>query len=98
MKAENIIPAQAGWWVVMYTEEACVDSIRAVYPVIAWQQIDDDLIPLTWDIDSNSATTHIYHRKEFGTVIYYPRDDFQVKVMGELDSTYQIPGLYFKET
>ncbi|EAA3938786.1 hypothetical protein DOR63_21305 [Salmonella enterica subsp. enterica] len=98
MKAENIIPAQAGWWVVMYAEEACVDLIQAVYPVIAWKQIDDGLIPLTWDIDSNAATTQIYQCREFGTVMYYPRDDFQVKVRGELDSTYQIPGLDLEET
>lgn len=87
---DKYMQAQPGWWVVLYDNDGSLDD---VYPVIAWRQGNTGLIPVTWDSHANAATLRHYLSKKFGAVIYYPKDDFKVRVLDETIDVYQLPSL-----
>ncbi|EIL8818636.1 hypothetical protein LMF84_004777 [Salmonella enterica] len=87
---DKYMQAQPGWWVVLYNYDG---SLSSVHPVISWVQGNTGLIPVTWDINSNAANLRHYLSEEFGAVIYYPKDDFKVRVLDETIDDYQLPSI-----
>ncbi|EAW4991459.1 hypothetical protein FDQ50_18505 [Salmonella enterica] len=87
---DKYMQAQPGWWVVLYNYDG---SLSSVHPVISWVQGNTGLIPVTWDNNSNAANLRHYLSEEFGAVIYYPKDDFKVRVLDETIDDYQLPSI-----
>ncbi|EFN8392126.1 hypothetical protein JS694_004305 [Escherichia coli] len=87
---DNYMPAQPGWWVVLYNDDG---SLYTVHPIIAWKQDHTGLVPVTWDNDTNAATSSHYLSEEFGAVIYYPKDDFIARVLDETIPDYKLPNV-----
>ncbi|EBL7700880.1 hypothetical protein DCT98_27025 [Salmonella enterica] len=88
---DKYMQAQPGWWVVLYNDDD--GSLSSVHPVISWAQGNTGLIPVTWDNNSNAANLRHYLSEEFGAVIYYPKDDFKVRVLDETIDDYQLPSI-----
>lgn len=79
--------AQPGWWVVLYDNAG---SFQSAHPVVAWTP---NLTPLTWDSVAGGINSSHYLSEDFGTVIYYPKADFIVRVLDETIPDYKLPNI-----
>ncbi|EAW8510305.1 hypothetical protein YT37_002496 [Salmonella enterica subsp. enterica] len=87
---DKYMQAQPGWWVVLYNDDG---SLSSVHPIISWVQGHTGLAPVTWDNHANAANSRHYLSEEFGAVIYYPKEDFKVRVLDETIDDYQLPSI-----